>query len=69
MCVGALPTCMCVHQVKAWCPQRSEEGPGVQMFVSHVDASELFWRPIVNSQKFLGQVALYSVEHRRLSLN
>lgn len=33
MCVCVLPTCLYVHHLYVWCPQRSEEGLG--MVVSH----------------------------------
>jgi hypothetical protein len=26
--MGALPACMSVHHMNAWCPKRSEEGDG-----------------------------------------
>lgn len=40
MCMDVLPTCMSVHQVHAWCPQRPEggvrsPGTGVRGTVRH----------------------------------
>jgi hypothetical protein len=66
--MGILPARMSVHHVNAWCPRRSEEGvrfPGTQVtdgVSHHVGAGRLYCLGILNSQKFLGQLALCSIE-------